>query len=267
MGKLWCLTIKHDMTINGNPLKVDYDDNDDVAALKEKIKIKKSNNCKNVDVDHLTIWWYKKLKLLADANVNELEDVLDKVDFSNHRKAVWLASAKMVGSLKLSKNEVLLVQIPGKCSHSCYNMMQFNAVKEPPTTTLLAAKKQVWCLTIKDDMTPEGKLFQVEYNNNDSIAMLKKKIKKEKPNDDMNVDTDCLTVWQCKEPKLFVDVNANKLQDILKEIDSSDYEKVVELTETTMVINIELSKNEILLVQMPGKCLHSSCNFPILTYQ
>ena len=87
------------MTINGNSLKVDYDDNDDVAALKEKIKIKKSNNCKNVDVDRLTVWWCKKLKLLADANVNELEDVLDKVDFSNYRKAVWLASAKMVGSL------------------------------------------------------------------------------------------------------------------------------------------------------------------------
>ena len=34
-----------------------------------------------------------------------------------------------------------------------------------------------------------------------------------------------------------------------------------------MVINIELSKNEILLVQMPGKCPHSSSNFTILTYQ
>ena len=267
MGKLWCLTIKHDMTIDGNLLKVDYDDNDNVAGLKEKIKMKKSNDCKNVNIDHLTVWWCKELKLLADVNVNELEDVLDKVDFSDHRKAVWLASTKMVGSLKLFKNEVLLVQIPGKYPHSCYNMMQFNAVKEPSTTALLAAKKQVWCLTIKDDMTPERRLFQVEYDDNDSVAIFKKKIKEEKPNDYKNVDTDCLTVWQCKEPKLLVDVNANKLQDILKEIDSSDYEKVVELTEATMVINIELSKNEILLVQMPGKCLHSSCNFPILTYQ
>jgi len=44
------------MTINGNPLKVDYDDNNNVTALKEKIKIKKSNNCKNVDVDRLSVW-------------------------------------------------------------------------------------------------------------------------------------------------------------------------------------------------------------------
>ena len=34
-----------------------------------------------------------------------------------------------------------------------------------------------------------------------------------------------------------------------------------------MVINIELSKNKILLVQMLGKCPHFSYNFTILTYQ
>ena len=38
MGKLWYLTIKYDMTLNGDLLKVDYNDNDNVAALKEKVK-------------------------------------------------------------------------------------------------------------------------------------------------------------------------------------------------------------------------------------
>ena len=127
-------------------------------------------------------------------------------------------------------------------------MMQFNAVKEPPTTALLATKQQVWCLTIKDDMTPEERLFQVEYNDNDNVTTLKEKIKAKKSNDYKNVDTDCLTVWQCKEPKLLANVNANNLQDILKEVDLSDHEKVVELTKAMMVINIELSKNKILLV-------------------
>jgi len=133
---------------------------------------------------------------------------------SDHRKAVRLASAKMVVSLKLSKNEVLLVQIPGKCPYSCYNMMEFNAVKEPSTTALLAAKKQVWCLTIKHDMTLDGELFLVDYDDNDSIAMLKKKIKEEKPNDYKNVNTDRLTVWRCKEPKLLADINAKKLENV-----------------------------------------------------
>ena len=41
MGKLWYLAIKHDMTLNGNPLKIYYNDNDDVAVLKKKVKVKK----------------------------------------------------------------------------------------------------------------------------------------------------------------------------------------------------------------------------------
>jgi len=120
----------------------------------------------------------------------------------------------MVMSLKLFKNEVLLVQIPGKYPHSCYNMMQFNAVKELPTTALLAAKKQVWCLAIKHDMTLDGEPFLVDYDDNNSVAMLKKKIKEEKLNDYKNVDADCLTVWQCKKLKLLIDINAKKLENI-----------------------------------------------------
>ena len=88
----------------------------------------------------------------------------------------------------------------------------------------------------------------MEYNDNDNVATLKEKIKAKKSNDYKNVDADCLTVWQCKEPKLLANVNANNLQDILKEVDLSDNEKVVELTKAMMVINIELSKNKILLV-------------------
>ena len=55
MGKLWCLAIKHDMTIDRDPFKVEYDDNDDVAALKKKIKEEKPNDYKNVDADRLTV--------------------------------------------------------------------------------------------------------------------------------------------------------------------------------------------------------------------
>jgi len=41
MGKLWYLVIKHDMTLDGDLLKIDYDDNNDITALKEKVKEKK----------------------------------------------------------------------------------------------------------------------------------------------------------------------------------------------------------------------------------
>jgi len=44
------------MTLNGNLLKVEYDDNDNITALKKKIKEEKPNDYKNVDTDHLTVW-------------------------------------------------------------------------------------------------------------------------------------------------------------------------------------------------------------------
>ena len=117
MGKLWYLTIKYDMTLDGDPLKVDYDDNDDVTALKDKVKGKKPNDCKNVDADHLTVWQCKEPKLLTDIKAKKLENI----DLSDRREAVQLASIKMVGSLELSKNEIILVQMPGKCPHSSCN--------------------------------------------------------------------------------------------------------------------------------------------------
>ena len=106
MRKLWCLAIKHDMTLNRDLLKMDYNDNDNIAALKEKVKGKKEIS---PPADKLTVWQCKKPKLLVDANVNKLKEILHEVDFFDCRKTVQLASVKMVMSLKLSKNEILLV--------------------------------------------------------------------------------------------------------------------------------------------------------------
>ena len=116
-------------------------------------------------------------------------------------------------------------------------------------------------------MTLEERLFRVEYDDNDSIAILKEKFKAKIEPKLNDFAANSFTVLQCKELKLLANVSANKLQDTLKELDLSDHENIVELTEAIMVINIELSKNKILLVQMSGKCSHFSHNFPILTYQ
>ena len=96
----------------------------------------------------------------------------------------------------------------------------------------------------------------MEYDDNVSVTMLKKKIKMKKSNNH-------LTVWQCKEPKLLADINANKLENI----DLSNHREAVWLASMEMMADLELSKNKIILVQMLGKCPHSSYNFTILTYQ
>jgi len=89
------------------------------------------------------------------------------------------------------------------------------------------------------------RLFEVDYDDNDSIATLKKKVKEKKQ---ISLSANKLTVWQCKEPKLLVDVNANKLEATLKKVDLFDYKKIVELAEAMMVISLELCKYKILLV-------------------
>ena len=53
------------------------------------------------------------------------------------------------------------------------------AVKEKPATTLLTAKRQVWYLAIKHDMTFLERPFHIYYDNNDDVAILKGKVKAE----------------------------------------------------------------------------------------
>jgi len=113
-------------------------------------------------------------------------------------------------------------------------------------------------------MTHLGRLFEVDYNDNDNITTLKEKVRRKKQ---IFLPTDKLIIWQCREPKLLVDINAHELKDILKKIHLSDYGKVFKLAKAMTVISLKLSKNKILLVQMPGKCSHSSYNFTILIYQ
>ena len=45
-------------------------------------------------------------------------------------------------------------------------------------------------------MTLDGEPFLVDYDDNNSVTMLRKKIKKEKPNDYKNVNTDHLIHFQ-----------------------------------------------------------------------
>ena len=81
------------MTINGDLSKIDYDDNNNVTILKKKSK---RNKQISLPVNKLIVWQYKKPKLLTNINVNELQNILSKANLSNYKKAVWLASAKIV---------------------------------------------------------------------------------------------------------------------------------------------------------------------------
>ena len=91
------------MTINGDLSKIDYDDNNNVTILKKKSK---RNKQISLPVNKLIVWQYKKPKLLTNINVNELQNILSKANLSNYKKAIWLASAKIVVMMWLS-NEII----------------------------------------------------------------------------------------------------------------------------------------------------------------
>jgi hypothetical protein len=60
----------------------------------------------------------------------------------------------------------------------------------------------VWCLVIDHNKQLLGRPFRVSSTTNIDIDQLSKDVKKKKS---LNVLADELTVWQCKEPRLFAD--------------------------------------------------------------
>jgi len=73
------------MTINRDLLKVDYDDNNNVTILKEKVK---GNKQISLPVNKLIVWQYKEPKLLANINVDEVKNIFSKTNLSNYKNAV-----------------------------------------------------------------------------------------------------------------------------------------------------------------------------------
>jgi len=249
MGKLWCLAIEHDMTPLGRLFDVDYDDNDSISMLKEKVKAKKSNACKNVDADCLTVWQCKDRNVDFDTDDDEIvKSQVQQVLYENVKK---LLPRKKLRELELSEEDTLIVEMPGKRPQSPSNMMQFNAVKERPATALLATESQVWCLLIDQQKQIIGKLFKVRAE--EDIVDLRKKVKEEKANACEDIDADCLTVWQCKEPSLSTS-DEDRLDEFLRNIDLHDERRAIKVTSRSRLKDLELDNREVVLVQLPGKC-------------
>ena len=95
--------------------------------------------------------------------------------------------------------------------------------------------------------------FVVKYNDNDNIALLKEKIKKEKPNTCKNVPTNFLLVWQCKEPKLLLTTDRMGIDEFLRSISFHKKRGAVKLSSERKLKDLGLGDEEVLLTQLPGK--------------
>ena len=118
---------------------------------------------------------------------------------------------------------------------------------QPTTTTNLAmsSKKIAWCL-ILDKMRPDGESFDVEYEDDDTISGLKKKVKGQQPTLLKDVNPNKLLVWRCK------DLGTAFTEEQVKRLFAD--QKVEALGPKRMLATLQraLSEDDTLLVQVPG---------------
>ena len=106
--KVWCLTIDHENKPIGGLFKVNGEG--DIIDLKEKVKENRST-WKDVNANQLVVWRCKETQELDDADREQLELRVRAVFFDN--KVTKLGERQTIEELKLSDEEILLVQVPG----------------------------------------------------------------------------------------------------------------------------------------------------------
>jgi hypothetical protein len=118
----------------------------------------------------------------------------------------------------------------------------------------MANYTKVWCLVIDHEKTPIGAPFDISVASGDSIHDLKRKVKNEKPNALVKIDADNLVVWKCPELCDTDEKNEEQILELIKTVNFSDERKIAA---RKRVMNLGLSENDILLVQMLGTVLLS----------
>ncbi|KAL9715323.1 hypothetical protein Ac2012v2_001986 [Leucoagaricus gongylophorus] len=231
MGKLWCLVIEHNMKPLGSLFQVEYDDNDSIAVLKEKAKAKMEPELNDFAANSFTVWQCKDRNV--DFSTDDDEIVKSQVQQILYENVKKLLPRKKLRELELSEEDTLIVEMP-----------------ERPATALLATESQVWCLLIDQQKQIIGKLFKVRVE--EDIVDLKEKVKAKKSNACEDVDADCLTVWQCKEPRLSTS-DEDRLDEFLRNIDLHDERRATKVTSRSRLKDLELDNREVVLVQLPDE--------------
>jgi hypothetical protein len=103
---VWCLLIDQEKTPIGSLFKVPLEE--DIADLKDGVKLKKPSELQNVDADSLVVWRCKERSAVLDKE--NLKDQIRKL-FSDPG-AEEIDERTAVTDLELLGSETLLVQVP-----------------------------------------------------------------------------------------------------------------------------------------------------------
>lgn len=89
-----------------------------------KCAVKDLEQLQDIAAD-LTVWQCKSPRLLADAQVEDLEKFIATIDFSNKDNVFDVPAGKDLVDLGLAKKEILLVKVP--CSSSFLSLVRLTS--------------------------------------------------------------------------------------------------------------------------------------------
>ena len=124
-----CLLINHEHElVFGLVEKVVVSADTDVYDLTEMIKVKRLNDLVHVDAERLEVWKPNDPALFKKKTVDQLNEVINRIEFSEKNDAVELLdSARNVMSLNLPKDGFLFVRVlplpPGITSFAFFHQL------------------------------------------------------------------------------------------------------------------------------------------------
>ncbi|KAH9007816.1 hypothetical protein EDB84DRAFT_1447307 [Lactarius hengduanensis] len=111
---------------------------------------------------------------------------------------------------------------------------------------------EIWLLLIDHNFQVIGGTFPVDSTGESTIHALEKKVKEETPGDLSHIEPFQLTVWRCIDPTTsFDDYDLENLGRQVSEVFSSNSVKM--LWGRQAIAELNISKNEILFVKLPGQ--------------
>jgi len=115
---IWCLLIDYDTSPIENLFDVKADN---ISSLTRAVKEARSNKLRDIPASRLTVWQCKSSRLSADVEVEDLEEFIATIDFSNKDNVFRVPAGKKLVDLGLAENEILLVEVP--CSSSFLSLV------------------------------------------------------------------------------------------------------------------------------------------------
>ena len=115
--KVWCLLIDDKKKASfGDASAVKVSPGATVSDLKEKLKDSEDfrDDLQHVSTTKLFVWRCRNLKLFSTMEGYQLQENMNKVDYTNKTNVTRLGTGQVIKELRLSDSELLLIEVLGE---------------------------------------------------------------------------------------------------------------------------------------------------------